>query len=369
MGEECVSFFCYWGGSIVSTAEGLSYDRDYERCIRVLPSVSYGELVTKLCSLLGVQEEQVNIKLTSRYPYLVGDRLCTRGLRLEDDDSIWTLMDAIKKLHWSHSELYIHYEDSSRQSPIRAPLITERGPVPTGSSREEQHNIASGEQSNELPEDVAQWDAVRELADYQQQLGVTDFGEPPCMEEMMADPNDNQEIGDDEEFDGGVSLSEGGNAGEHELHQPDSQTFTSLPAVSTACSSSGFSCKQWDPMTHEPRPGILFKEKGELLNALKSYSLRTNTQYQTVESDTKTWAIKCKMVGGTTCKWRLRASKLKKHGQWEITVYVGPHTCVYARMNQDHSQLDARFIASYIQEVVKKDPSISPAMLAVIVKR
>ena len=44
---------------------------------------------------------------------------------------------------------------------------------------------------------------------------------------------------------------------------------------------------------------------------------------------------------------------------FEITKYTGPHTCVYPKLSQDHSQLDFTFIAREVQNVVQSDHTIS----------
>ncbi|GFS34622.1 hypothetical protein Acr_00g0034920 [Actinidia rufa] len=68
--------------------------------------------------------------------------------------------------------------------------------------------------------------------------------------------------------------------------------------------------------------------------------------------------VRCKMQEQCQCKWRLGACKEKSHVFFEITKYVGLHTCLYMRLNQDHDRLDAKFIAEMIQPLVKKDPSV-----------
>ena len=52
----------------------------------------------------------------------------------------------------------------------------------------------------------------------------------------------------------------------------------------------------------------------------------------------------------------------------EITKYIGPHTCVYPKLSQGHSQLDSTLIAREIQSIVKRDPTTSIATLRQIVK-
>ena len=53
---------------------------------------------------------------------------------------------------------------------------------------------------------------------------------------------------------------------------------------------------------------------------------------------------------------------------FEITKYIGPHTCVYPKLSQDQSQLDLTLIAREIESIVKRDPTTSIATLHQIVK-
>ena len=53
---------------------------------------------------------------------------------------------------------------------------------------------------------------------------------------------------------------------------------------------------------------------------------------------------------------------------FEITKYIGPHTCIYPKLSQSHSQLDSTFIAREVQNVVQNDHTISIVALHQIVK-
>ena len=52
---------------------------------------------------------------------------------------------------------------------------------------------------------------------------------------------------------------------------------------------------------------------------------------------------------------------------FKITKYVGPHTCIYPKLSQGHSQLDSTLIAREIQNVVQMDHTTSIATLHQIV--
>ncbi|CAI9272226.1 unnamed protein product [Lactuca saligna] len=88
-----------------------------------------------------------------------------------------------------------------------------------------------------------------------------------------------------------------------------------------------------------------FKDKEELVRAIKIHSIRTHRQFE------------------------LHASKRKRSGYFEITTYTGLHTCLHYKLSQDHPNLDASLIAMETRHLIKEQPSISiPALRAEIVE-
>ncbi|GKB53397.1 hypothetical protein Tco_0904150, partial [Tanacetum coccineum] len=89
-----------------------------------------------------------------------------------------------------------------------------------------------------------------------------------------------------------------------------------------------------------------FKDKEEVIKAIKLYAIRTHKYFEVVEKCPTIWKIRCKLHSQSGCKWQVRASeKLKRNGYFEITKYIGPHTCLHYKINQDHPNLDARLVA------------------------
>ena len=79
------------------------------------------------------------------------------------------------------------------------------------------------------------------------------------------------------------------------------------------------------------------------------------------------WVVKFKKWF-EDCNWRFRACCNKTHSLFKITKYIGPHTYVYPKLSQDHSQLDSTLIAREVQNVVQRDHSISIVALHQMVK-
>ena len=96
--------------------------------------------------------------------------------------------------------------------------------------------------------------------------------------------------------------------------------------------------------SHELIKGLRFESKVDLQYVVKRYSICRNQHLIVIEFEPDMWVVKCKKWS-EGCNWRLRACRRKCHGLFEITKYIGPHTCVYPKLSQDHSQLDSTFIA------------------------
>ncbi|RYR30469.1 hypothetical protein Ahy_B01g055235 [Arachis hypogaea] len=97
---------------------------------------------------------------------------------------------------------------------------------------------------------------------------------------------------------------------------------------------------QEDP-SNEFEVGQQFKNKKEVMLAVKQYNIRRATKYKIIESDQLS----------------------RKQEKWEVRRYTGPHTCMQTSMGQDYRRLDSKVIAQHIFTIVKADPTISIRVL------
>ena len=58
----------------------------------------------------------------------------------------------------------------------------------------------------------------------------------------------------------------------------------------------------------------------------------------------------------------------QNNDQFEITKYVGPHTCVSTVLSQDNSSLDSNLIANEILNLVNKNPKVNIQAIGAFVK-
>ena len=108
----------------------------------------------------------------------------------------------------------------------------------------------------------------------------------------------------------------------------------------------------------EFKVGMQFESKEHLKSAVKMWHINHHYNFKVVDSDTKSWAVKCTNTRNRNCKWRLRACYKKHAACFQITKYVGPHTCLDEVTGQDHGQLDSGSLAKAIMLKVQETPDI-----------
>ena len=57
-----------------------------------------------------------------------------------------------------------------------------------------------------------------------------------------------------------------------------------------------------------------FKDKEEVMRAIKLHCIRTHKQFEIVETRPDIWTIRCKLHLQTGCKWQVRSLKRKRSG-------------------------------------------------------
>ena len=108
---------------------------------------------------------------------------------------------------------------------------------------------------------------------------------------------------------------------ENRLHEPPSQTFTSVDLgvhTGEACYHPAIRGRTWNPEKDELVKGMSFNDKETLKRFLQVSSIRTHQQYEVTQTNSKRWELRCKLHAQTGCKWELRSSK-KKSGRFEVT--------------------------------------------------
>ena len=100
----------------------------------------------------------------------------------------------------------------------------------------------------------------------------------------------------------------------------------------------------WDPEKKEFNKGLIFSSKDEMKRAMQAYSIKNHHRFKTKESNQTVFKLKSKL-DEIKCPWKLRSMLKRRENVWTITKYVDERTCTYPNIDQNHPQLDAKFIA------------------------
>ncbi|KAK9083685.1 hypothetical protein Scep_030156 [Stephania cephalantha] len=180
-------------------------------------------------------------------------------------------------------------------------------------------------------------------------------------------PPISNEYGNDDFFDEEAAGIDGAHVGVGEFAVPSSvfmelSSETMQPLHENAMIPSR---SLWNEAS-EFEKGMRFMCKVDIQHAVKLYSIKGHRRFVVTHSTPNVWIVRCKKyLDG--CTWRLRCSRRKSHGMFEISKYAGPHTCIYAKLSKDHAHLDSTVICREVENVVRRDSSISVPVLHQII--
>ncbi|KAJ9675204.1 hypothetical protein PVL29_024234 [Vitis rotundifolia] len=315
---------CYTRGEIIDCEFGVSYNRPPEKGVSINSMITFDELETKLYHALNINRIYTKLNMVFRYPVPFPNGRGTVNyvpLPIRDDGDVSIMFTVVAQspppntieMYCQTSSIDHHPMPSSFTTPMH---IESLGP----SQQMAKENTSS-------PMYMQSYDNDMEPIVRVDMPGVTDLivmtvGNYVDILPGNDDDNDIMDMGDNENIENNASLLGGG---EHDVPSPLSRELN------------------WDVINSMADKDLiartgLWNESDELFKGLRFESKR------------------------------LRACRRKPHGLFEITKYIGPHTCVYPKLSQDHSQLDSTFIAREIQNVVQRDHTISIAALHQIVK-
>ena len=71
MMRKNITILCYWDGNMSYDPEGLYYDREYKRVIKVSKEITYNQLMDKLYLITGADMSSVMLNFFCRYPSII----------------------------------------------------------------------------------------------------------------------------------------------------------------------------------------------------------------------------------------------------------------------------------------------------------
>uniref|UniRef100_A0A5B6ZNA4 Uncharacterized protein n=1 Tax=Davidia involucrata TaxID=16924 RepID=A0A5B6ZNA4_DAVIN len=152
---ERASVFCYWGGNMFDGEDGLSYDMNYRRGIKLSRGTTYSQLLDKIYSVMQLNRTQTRVKMTCRYLTLIGQqRINFMPLLVVDDDTVEMMLDVyfqgkgllIVALYVETEDMYPGYDANHMASIETGPftrLLTQEYDTPMLESSDMGHRYST----------------------------------------------------------------------------------------------------------------------------------------------------------------------------------------------------------------------------------
>ncbi|PWA43780.1 hypothetical protein CTI12_AA532470 [Artemisia annua] len=380
------SFTAKKGGNICDGPEGVSYNKPSGKAINVQRGIKFNELINQIHVATSIDKQTNCIKVICRYPSGFGKMMKYIPLPITDNNDI-EVMFQILNVYQELSTIDIYLEvETQRQKIARRThvpsMIKHDASLPREISNERTNELLPTDVLYEdfsihakiahitnvfLPTDVVSKMIENEDFNMISQIAVVNNEMSNGFETHDEDYADDDEVGDDE-----TGIAEETRDGDETFEAPcvDGQAIDSnmqVPACFTTLEGiDNANTDNWTISSSQSKNDLTqelgkdsFKDKEELVKAIKLYSIRKHKQYEMVETCPTIWKIRCRLSSQCGCKWKLRACKRKRSGYFEITQYTGPHTCLHNKITQDHPNLDANLIAQETQHLIKEQPSIS----------
>ncbi|KAJ9672503.1 hypothetical protein PVL29_025922 [Vitis rotundifolia] len=366
--DSLLTIVCYKDGEIIDGPNGVCYNCPPKKGVLVNNLIKYDELEDKLCHVMSIDRAHTMLSMIFRYPSLMSignGNINYIQLPIKDDDDVKLMFHVVAQIPPSNTiEMYLQTRPRDHSSGLSPSLDQEI----MGHDVEIPGKGNLAVHTDETEEDLAHNDVMgANLAVVTESvmIATNNYVDIPFTNENVEfyDEDEINEMNyDDEPPTNKASLDDG----EHIMPSPmfkqlNWDVINSMPAEPPT-SRTGL----WNE-SNELFKGLRFESKEDLQYAVKRYAICRNQHLVVCESEPQLWAVRCKKWQ-EGCNWRLRACRRKSHGMFEITKYAGPHTCVYPKLSQDHSQLDSTLIAREIQNVVQRDHTTSIATLHQIVR-
>ena len=333
--KSCTTMLCYMNGEIITCSNGIRYSCPPAKVVVINTSATFDELETNTCQSFSIDHMQTELKMNFRYP-IFGDNGISNYIQIpvKDDDDVKGMFIVV-----AQASPVVTIEMYLETFPIDHHVMS------IGCSQREQIVKESmspmGYDKMSSPLDCHTYEEDVETIMNSKMV----IESVMLMAEIFVDiPVQNDDVDEYEPIENYSSLL----GGEYEVPSPlyKELNWDVINVMSDETLTSR------DGLWNELYEGLRFENKADLQYVVKRYSIHWNQHFVVCEFDPNLWMVKCKKsIDG--CKWRLCACQRKTHCMFEITTYIGPHTCVYPKLSQDHSQLDSTLIAREIQSIVK----------------
>ncbi|KAJ7972016.1 Transposon protein, putative, Mutator sub-class [Quillaja saponaria] len=379
MGDNTsIGIMCYVNGEMKKGLNGVEYDCPPVKCMRVLLGINYEQFHARLCKALHVDCTTEYLKIICRYPNQLHNAIHYQPINVNDDEDLETMLQfAVEQGRSFSLEFYLEKNNLSdvqhssgfgledgvceTQSTIiespSCPVHQEDIQDHTTPNHVHREEIRCQKILSPIHRELSQFDIPPASTELDPQAPVFDdphTGEFP----QLAGDDDDPKINIDSEYCDDPEFTEEDVCNEC---VPD-QIFTEINIVEAVVTDDDHVARGQRFLHEDFYKGQIFGTKADIMKTVKYWHIEKHVAFIVVESNRSVWDIKCK-VHDQGCKWRLRASKSKRHGLFKVTKLVTPHTCVYHGLSQDHYNLNKGLIVELIKNKIREHPETSGSEL------
>ncbi|KAD6119519.1 hypothetical protein E3N88_10790 [Mikania micrantha] len=123
----------------------------------------------------------------------------------------------------------------------------------------------------------------------------------------------------------------------------------------------------WNEDSNEIRLGMCFNSKNDVMYAVRRWNVGCNREIYVADSKPSLWKARCKTTQPQKdtvpvqqtplCRWRVTASKKRKHHMWRITTWTGAHSCYSTVIRNNNRALRFKDVAAHIFPQIREDIS------------
>ena len=127
MGQN-INVLCYFNGTIIKGPQGVDYEGSIARAVTISPTMSFNELVERICRKLKIDRNRYTIKIIYRYPQVFQQsNLVFVALEIADDEDLGLLFGTVMSLQEvvRGVELYVESVPVEVQNSVDAPTLQE----------------------------------------------------------------------------------------------------------------------------------------------------------------------------------------------------------------------------------------------------
>ena len=94
-----INALCYINGTIINGPRGVHYEGSIARAVTISPTMSFNELVDRICSKFKIDRNRYTIKIIYRYPRVFPQsNLVFSAIEITDDEDLGLLFGTVMSL-------------------------------------------------------------------------------------------------------------------------------------------------------------------------------------------------------------------------------------------------------------------------------